>query len=279
MMTGLRMSVDEAMTVDEVGMTFARHGDFLFKAAYQPVHVLVSDTLHPWAVEGSVRAVRVAAATQQTQAALPIIQDTQFALFSLALQIRNFHDMQDHVDRLLLNLDLASAFDLFDALGLLRFVAVELLRADIDPRRVIVVLRDGEEPEWLPEFVDSVRLEGMNPALQGFGLRHVVGDQVVPGQRAFARFDARWLRRVCSKQAALRLLGLLVERMRGSEIEPIAPGIDDPALLSALIGAGFTHLSGPLICGPALAGTFAGPAEVPLARLLPAQGQVVPIKA
>jgi len=261
------LSVDDVITIDEVGMTFARHGDFVFKAAYQPIYRLDQAVLQPWGVEGSVRAIRIAAARQRTEAALPIIQDSQFAQLSLALQLRNFRDLHDETLRLVVNLDLEAAEDEADARALLRFVSVELLRADLDPRRIVTVLRDGGETDLLASVIQNLRRERITPALEGFGSRHVVADDVVPGCGSFVRFDSRWLHRVCTNPAALRLLALLVERMREGGIEPIATGIEDVGSLDAMMKAGLALFQGNLLARPALAGTVAELRSLSLDRL------------
>lgn len=260
-------SLDDLIIVDEIGMVFARQGDFLLKAAYQPLYVVAGGGLKRWAVEGSIRAVRAEAASPSQP--LPDLCDSRFALLSLALQVRNFRDAYDESVGLVSSLNLDAAEDESAALEQMRHLAVELLRADIDPARSICMLRHGGEIGWLSDLLDAVRVAGMAPGVENFGTRIAWADDLAVGGCRFVRFDPRWLKRVASAPAALRLLAVLVGRLREGGVEAIASGIEDAAQLAALIDAGVRHFQGDLLARPALAGSIPGGDPIRLASLLP----------
>jgi EAL domain-containing protein (putative c-di-GMP-specific phosphodiesterase class I) len=276
MTTGPLASVEELIFLDEIGLSFARRGDFLLKAAYQPLYMLAGDRLKPWAVEGSMRAIRFdpgdAAATGS---GLPELQDEHFQQLSMALQIRNFRDLRDDGFRLIINLDLDAASDESDALALLRFLAVELFRADIDPRRVTCLVRQSREPIWLPEFLEAVLRERVALAVENFGVRSLPLQETIDIRPAFVRFNTRWLRQVAGSPAALRLLSTLVQRLREDGTEAIAPGLEDAGQLAALMRAGLRYFQGTLLSRPVLGGAIIGTGPVMVSSLLPDAGNVL----
>lgn len=263
---------DNAIAVDEAGLSFGILGPLRLKAAYRPIFARRDSTLRPIAVSATL-VVQLHGRTLGDEDLQKLTEEGRILSMQLGrrLAISNLvHVGCDEPDfGLLLDLsgDMGAPGLELDALLALAF------RAGIAPHSICFDLTGLHRASSLGSLMSRVKKAGSSCA---FDLA-MVGRQRIEKSAAaprLVRVPAGWMRIIIGDAKSLRRFGLLVTalRRRGTMVQ--MEGITDAILLRAALAAGADRLQGDYLGGPALAGSAFDHSPRVLADLIEGGGTV-----
>ena len=273
--------VNDAITVDEVGIETGRYEQFLLKSAYQPVWLRRDDMLYPTAVEALIRPFVDGAPVPVPDLFAAVPEEDRFFIESLcrALHLRNHHNIGEPALELFFNYDPDINIELAQALQQLHYMADRLAEKSFDLGLLICEITEARAiaPENLVRIAAEMRSLGMRVAVDDFGSGQSTLERVELLDPDIIKIDGQWFRRVVSAKGASRLLGTLIASFKRRGASVLVEGIETPEQLAVAIEAGAERLQGYLLGRPALVGTDCDWSAKPIAHFLGLDGNVVPL--
>ncbi|MDP3896645.1 MAG: EAL domain-containing protein [Mesorhizobium sp.] len=275
------LTVNHAITIDEVGIETGHYRCFHLKSAYQPIWLHRDGMLHPNAVEGLIRPfvdgnpVPVSELFESVPAHDRLFVET----LCRALHLRNHHNVDVPELDLFFNFDPRVHDDMETAIELLAIMAHRLTVIGLDIGRLVCEITESAELdcETFACIATEIRRLGMRLAIDDFGNGHSTLERVELIKPDIVKIDGAWFRRVAGAPGAARLLGTLVKGFHAMGISVLVEGVETPRQLATAIDAGAERAQGYLLGRPALAGTAFDPAPRPVAHFLGQTGNVVPL--
>jgi len=278
--SGCLAAIDEAIFVDEVGIGIGILGDFRLKSAYQPIFSRVDEVL----VTAGMKAVpacflhgRQLGAEEFRSGTADQSAEFADALFQI-LHLRNYRNIG------LGGVDLFVDFDprWIDPGTLLACLPSAGSAPDdmlLHPEMLVcecttAMQFDGPELEWLTE---EMRWKGIRVALSVFGIGQAGEDEIELLRPDVVRVNGGWFEEMCRDSATARLFAPIVSALQDQGAKVLVEGIDNTASLRIALDANVDLLQGDLLAPAALAGTVAGDAPLPVARLLSGGRNVIPL--
>jgi EAL domain-containing protein (putative c-di-GMP-specific phosphodiesterase class I) len=266
-----------AIAQDEIGLSFGMLPPFRLKAKFQPVFVRQGSRLVPSAVSsGMVFEQQGRALADAALVGLPMEEISAAHWIARRLAIRNldFIGCDDPNFDLMIGL----SADLEQPCSEIEALVEEATSVGVMPERLCFDLSRVTEPDDLAEAVEALESTGASLALELEAASRLRA-MTAPPSPAVVRVPPGWTQGIVAEPALLRVFGLLATTLksRGASIQ--VEGISDAAQLRAALAADADRLQGDYLAPGALAGTEFDDAPRPLAALMGAQGNVIPLTA
>ena len=250
--------VNDAITIDELGIETGRYAEYLLKSAYQPVYEHRDGMLHPFAVEGLVRPFVDGRAVPVASLFADVWPEDRFFIESMcrALHLRNHHNLGVAGLELFFNYDPRVNGDLDRSVEQLRFMARRLEAIDLDIRFLICEITESAalNRDTFVRVAAEMRRLGMRLAIDDFGSGHSTLDRVQLIEPDFVKIDGAWFRRIAAAPGASRLLANLFEGFHQGGAAVLVEGVETAAHLRTALDAGADCVQGYLLGHPELVG-------------------------
>ena len=264
------MTLNDAISVDEVGIQTGRYGAFHLKSAYQPIWRNRDGMLFPEAVEALLRVFRDGTPVPPLDFLASVAPDDRFRVECIcrALHMRNYNNINVPGLMMFFNYDPRVNGDLELSTAQLGYLAERLDHAGVDIRLLICEITEADflDRDTFVRLAAEIRRLGMRLAIDDFGAGHSTLARVQTVEPDVVKFDGAFFRRVAEEPGALRLLSKLVAGFQDSGALVVLEGIETSSQLAAATETGADYLQGFLLGKPALAGSIYDTAPVPLAR-------------
>lgn len=270
------LTIDEDITVDEVGIRTAGFGDLRIKSAFQPVWRHRDGLLLPRAVEALARVFRDGNSIPPLEFFARVAPEDRYKVECLcrALHLHNYDNIGVPGVELFFNYDPRVNGNLDQSIRQLGYMAERLEQIGVDIRLLVCEITETDvlDRDAFVRLTAEIRRLGMRLAIDDFGAGHSNLGRVRTVEPEFVKFDGAFFRRVVQEPAALRLLRKLSDGFKADGAMVIFEGLETPTQLVAAIETGADYLQGYLLGRPALAGSifddkpkpiefFAGPSD------------------
>ena len=248
------MSGELAVHVDEVGIVFGRHREFLLKSSYQLLFRVDGDSLVPFACEALAIAFtrgRVVPAQQLFARVEPARREALEQVCRM-LHFRNYGNIGIPGLEFFFNVD--PGVPLPDP-GHIEWLVRETLP---DPSLAVCEITEGAgaSRERVGAFAEDLKRIGVRLAVDDFGAGESTLDRVRLIEPDTVKIDAGWFRAAARNPESSALLPDLFAGFRVLGCQELVEGIETSADLAAALAAGADFLQGYYLARPALAGTF-----------------------
>ena len=254
------------LDVDEVGISYARHGAYLIRAAYRPVFRRQGEHLERVALEGRTDLWLAGEAVAPEEAA-GAGERRDLALLRLALQAHNLHHLGDDDLSLIVDLAALAAASSGGLPASLDSFAGQVRDAGLDPDRLACVLPARREADCAL-LAAQLRGHGMIVGIGGFGPAPWGEETLAAIRPELVLVDEGWFRQVCREDATVRLFCRLVGLLQNGGSKVLVAGIGTGRELSVALRSGGDLLQGPLLGGYSPVGADVPEAPLEIERLL-----------
>jgi len=264
------ITLNDAISVDEVGIQTGRYGAVHLKSAYQPIWRNRDGMLVPEAVEALARVFRDGTPVPPLDFFASVAPEDRFRVECIcrALHMRNYNNINVPGLVMFFNYDPRVNGDLEQSTAQLGYLAERLDRAGVDIRLLVCEITEADflDRDTFLRLAAEIRRLGMRLAIDDFGAGHSTLARVQTVEPDVVKFDGAFFRRVAEEPGALRLLAKLVAGFQDSGALVVFEGIETTNQLVAAIETGADYLQGYLLGKPALAGSIYETAPVPVER-------------
>lgn len=275
----LHAKIEDAISIDEIGIATGRIGDIVLKSAFQMVYALRGEELRAVAAESFLRPFHHQQPVEISAilGGLDPVERGFIEQLAIALHIANHP-----------NLDV-SGLDHIVGLGhaaLAQPGIVDLIQRrlanphgflDINDTDLLCTIREPLNEDAL-QIVKALKDEGF-----GIVLGSVKGTQPSPSALrevvpSIARIDGAWFKHIAGNEGAVRLLSHLVSDLRSLGVLVLVDCIEKREQLLAAIEVGADLFQGFLLSKPQLAGMPVSQEAVwKIAKFKPRNAQIIPL--
>jgi EAL domain-containing protein (putative c-di-GMP-specific phosphodiesterase class I) len=277
------LNINDAITVDEVGIRTGRHGEYHLKSAYQPVWRHRDGMLVPEAVEALARVFRDGAPVPPLDFFASVAPDQRFRVECICrgLHMRNYSNIGVPGLVMFFNYDPRVNGDLEQSITQLNYMAERLEQMGVDIRLLVCEITEADflDRDTFVRLAAEIRRLGLRLAIDDFGAGHSTLARVQTVEPDVIKFDGAFFRRVAEEPGALRLLSKLVAGFKDGGALVVFEGIETASQLVAAIETGADYLQGYLLGRPALAGSVFDTAPVTVERFTETSDCVYPLFA
>jgi EAL domain-containing protein (putative c-di-GMP-specific phosphodiesterase class I) len=271
--------VDDAITVDEIGIETGRYGRFHLKCAYQPVFRRHGHLLAAFAVEGLMMAfVEGNQVPPHRLFEHAPCEDRMFVdSMCRALHLRNYHNIGVNGLELLLNFDPGMHSDVGVAIGQIRVMAKHLVEIGLDSRLLVCGITKSAalDANALVRLAAEMRRHGIRLAIDDFGSAQSNLDRVDLVGPDVVKIDGKWFRKLTQVAETVRLFPALVAGLKERGADVLVEGIENAWQLRIALDSGVDFYQGCLLGRPALAGTIFKDTPLPIEELTRVPDNVV----
>ena len=284
MTTLVPADVNDAIVVDEVGIETGLYRDYRLKTSYQPIFRREGESLRPVAVDAFVAPFRdgVLVPPVEWSGAVDGDGDRRFVKeLCRTLHLHNHHNIGVPALALHISYDTGAAADEAGAIAGARALLDRLGEIGPDARQLVCEVRGNQAAgaATLAAAAQEMRGHGAKVAVCDFGVGPTTMSLIEILKPEIVRVDGAWFRALCREQAAVKLLGPIVELLRQVGAAVLIEGIEATQQLEAGLSSGAEFFQGSRLAPPALAGTLFDMTARPLAALLYPNEKVVPLFA
>lgn len=277
------LNVDDAISIDEIGIRTGWYDPFHLKSAYQPIWRHRDGVLYPEAVEALVRVFRDGAAVSPLDFFASIAPEERFRVECIcrALHMRNYSNIDVPGLVMFFNYDPRVNGDLDQSIRQLTHMADRLNQVGVDIRLLVCEITETDflDRDTFVRLAAEIRRLGMRLAIDDFGAGHSTLARVQTVEPDVVKFDGAFFRRVAEEPGALRLLAKLVAGFQSGGAQVVFEGIETSDQMSAAIDTGADYLQGFLFGKPALAGSIFDAAPIAVERLTGSTDGIVRLHA
>ncbi len=275
------LPADGTIIVDEIGIEYARWGDFVLKTVMQPVFGRDGDTISACGAEAMVGPHKAGQAVGARDF-LDLLSRTERQRVDALLRVLH---VGNHANlgvpglQLFLNWRSGTRGDEASAEAELGLMRRRLEETEPAPARIVVEIAPAESMSETTsrELARRVRESGFAVAIDDFGAGGLEPEWLRLLRPDVVKLGGAWFRRICASPGASQLLCALVGQLRGEGAKVLVQGIETPDQFEVALETGADYLQGFLLARPALAGTFFDEAPVPVARALRRDAEIIPL--
>jgi len=271
---------DPAITIDEVGIATARHGDVVLRSAFQLVFRPVGDKLMACAAESFLRPFRKGLPLPPRPFLAALEPQDRFLVErrASAIHVRNHSHIGVEGLTHLMGVG-ASLLETVDAASVLSDLATYVGPINEEPAPLVCSLRLNSDIDntLLSALTRDLKTRDIGIALGGPAEEAPLLDVIGLLRPDIVRIDGAWFRRVVANEVARRLMASLVAGFKGEGALVLVEGLETREHLDAALEIKADLLQGFLLSPPRVAGTeFDGP-DIALRDLFPPAATVIPL--
>ena len=253
-------TVEDAITVDEIGIRTGRYGRYHLKSAYQPVYRREDDRLVPFAVEALITPFVAGRPVQPRRLfARTPSKDRMFVEnVCRALHLANYQNIGVPGLQLFFNFDPGVNSDVSASVGQIRAMARRLDALSLSGRLLVCEITEAAalDPGVLARLTREMRRHGIRIAIDDFGRGESNLERVELIAPDIVKIDGSWFRNLTRITETVQLLNSLVEGFKDRGVRVLVEGIESALQLRIAHEAGVDYYQGYLLGRPAMAGTI-----------------------
>lgn len=271
---------DPAITIDEVGIATARHGDVILRSAFQLVFRRAGDKLAACAAESFLRPFRKGLPLPPRPFLAGLEPDDRLLVerLSSAIHVRNHsHIGVEGLTHLMGGG--AALLETPEAVEVLSALANYVGPTEEEPAPLVCSLRvtSGSDNSALSLLVQDLKTRDIGIALRGPAEEAPLLDVIGLLRPDIVRIDGSWFRRVVANEVARRLMASLVAGFKGEGALVLVEGLETREQLDAALEIKADLLQGFVLSPPRVAGMdFDGP-DIALRDLFPPAATIIPL--
>lgn len=271
---------DPAITIDEVGIATARHGDVVLRSAFQLVFRRVGDKLVACAAESFLRPFRKGLPLPPRPFLAALEPEDRYLVERRASAIHVRNHSHIGVDGLTHMMGVGPALvEAPEGAAVLADLSTFVGPMDEEPAPLVCSLRvnSGEGNAGLSVLAQDLKSRDIGLALGGPAEEAPLLDVIGLMRPDIVRIDGGWFRRVVENEVARRLMASLVAGFKSEGALVLVEGLETRDHLDAALEIKADLLQGFLLSPPRVAGTdFDGP-DIALRDLFPPAATIIPL--
>jgi EAL domain-containing protein (putative c-di-GMP-specific phosphodiesterase class I) len=252
--------VDDAISIDEVGIESGRYRGLLLRSAYQPIFRRDGGVLVPFAVEGLIVPYADGGPVPPARLFENAPPEDRMFVESMcrALHMRNYHNIGVPCLELFFNFDPHVNCDLAASIRQIRFMARRLREIGFNSRLLVCEITEASalSDKTLVRLAAEMRRHGIRLAIDDFGTGHSTLERVEMIEPDIVKIDGGWFRQITATPASVRLFPSLVQGFKDRGSHVLVEGVETPYQLRVALDGGADLLQGYLLGRPAAAGTI-----------------------
>lgn len=274
--------VQEAISIDEVGIRSGHYGPFILQSSYQPIFDFEKGKLIPTAVEGLIKVRCGSEYIAAIDFFKSITKEDRLFVETMcrALHVQNYrHIGVDGID-LYFNVNPTANTDLEDSVEQVRIMMDRLDSNGVSPENLVCEITESNaiDSGTLRGIVKEFRRHGIRIAVDDYGTEYSNIERVESISPDIIKFDGGWFRNLSAIPEAQRLITSMVRSFKRTGIKVLIEGVESPVQLEAAIKAGADQVQGFLLAQPELAGCDVELVPLEIDPLMRSSSNVVPLR-